>query len=116
VPAPPDPMFGFPQVYALVLPSTGWAVSVQHGRFQVLPVFTGLAEVEAFLARARVPEFRVVKLATAGAVADFLRSPPGRLGKAGEFLVAVDPDDLTNLAPVLFTVRELIAALAGGSD
>jgi hypothetical protein len=114
LPAPPGPATVLPQAYALVLPSTGWAVYIQHGRSRVLPVFTGPDEVREFLAGARVPECRAVKLPTAGAVADFLRSPPGRLGGAGEFLVALDPIDLTSLAPVLYTARELVAALAGG--
>ena len=48
MPATPAPVS--PQVYALVLPSTGWAVFLQHGRSRVLPVFTGPDEVRAFLA------------------------------------------------------------------
>ena len=100
-------------VYTLVLPSTGWAVFLRHGRSRVLPLFTGPNEVRVFLAGARLPECRAVKLPTAGAVADFLRSPPGRFGGASDFLVAVDPTDLTNLTPVLLTAREAIAALAG---
>jgi hypothetical protein len=77
----------------------------------VLPLFTGPDEVRAFLAGNRVPECRAVKLPTAEAVADFLRSPPGPFAARGEFLVAVDPFDLANLTPVLSTARELIAAI-----
>ena len=69
--------------------------------------------MRAFLTSGRVPLCRAVGLPTAGAVADFLRSPPGRFGGSGEFLVAVDPADVMTLAPALFPARELVTALAG---
>jgi hypothetical protein len=112
----PDGPPALATAYALVLPGSGWAVYLQHGRSRVLPLFTGPDEARDFLAGGRVPECRAVKLATARAVAEFLRSPPGRLGAAGGFLVALDPLDVTDLTPVLFTAREVLAALEGSGS
>lgn len=104
------------QAYALVLPSTGWAVFLQHGRSRVLPVFTGPAAVREFFVGNRVPLCRAFVLPTAEGVAEFLRSPPAPFGGRGEFLVAVDPLDLRDLTPDLFTARELVAALEGSGS
>jgi hypothetical protein len=115
LPALPDGPPALTRAYALVLPTSGWAVFLSHGRSQILPVFTDPDRARAFLAAARVPPCRAAALATAEAVAEFLRSPPGRRGWAGEFLVAVDPVSLTDLTPVLYAPGELIAAIGGGS-
>jgi hypothetical protein len=112
----PDGLPALAQAYALVQPCSGWAVYLQHGRSRVLPLFTGPDEVRDFLAGARIPECRAVKLATGFAVAEFLWSPPGRLGGAGGFLVALAPHDVTDLTPVLFTAREILAALEGSGS
>jgi hypothetical protein len=108
-PAPDDPL-----AYAILLPGKSRAVFLRHGLSLVLPLFTGWDEAGAFLVRARMTRCWILELPSAAAVADFLRSPPGRPGGAGELLVSVDPTDLLDLGAGLVTARELIDAVAGG--
>ena len=109
----PDP--SGPLAYTLLLPCKSGAVFFQHRRSLVLPLFTDWNIAGSFLVRTRMRDCWILELPTAGAVADFLRSPPGRFGGTGEFLVSVDPADVMGLGSGLVPARELIDTVTGGS-
>src|SRR5688572_12879426 len=83
---PPADVWGRPAddplAYAILLPGKSRAVFLRHGLSLVLPLFTGRSEAGAFLICARMTQCWILDLPTAEAVADFLRSPPGRPGGA----------------------------------